>query len=253
MSRKFTFGGSYASAPSYGALTTAWIAITSESNTTIINALNNLETALNSYGLISKLIALYPFVGGTDLKHSYNFKNTALYQLAFSGGWTHNSLGIIGNGVNTFANTGIIASSTQTINGGGFGVYNRTNNAGAYYDFQNGTSNELLALKFSDNNLYANAGSVVYTPIFNPDPRGLWLTDWDGSNINTYRNGVLFQNIVKSVTSLQSTQYAISANFNPSNRNYAMAYALNDDLTPTEHANFYTAVQAFQTTLSRNV
>jgi hypothetical protein len=253
MSRKFVFGGSYASAPSYGVLTTAWILATGETNTTILNALNTLENNLDTYELTSKVIALYPFVGGTAIKHSFNFKNTALYQLSFLGGWTHNANGITGNGTNSFANTGIIASATQTVNGGGFGVYNRTNNAGAYYDFQNGTSNEILALKFSDNNLYANAGSAVYTPVFNPDPTGLWVTDWDGSNVDTYRNGTLFQNRVKAVASLQSTQYRISANFNPSNRNYAMAHVFNDDLTSTEHANFYTAVQAFQTALSRQV
>jgi hypothetical protein len=208
---------------------------------------------LNTYGLTSKLIALYPFVGGTDVKHSFNFIDTALYQLSFLGGWTHSTNGITGNGTNSYANTGIIASSTQTVNGGGFGVYNRTNNAGAYYDFQNGPSNEILALKFSDNNLYANAGSAAYTPVFNPDPRGLWVTDWDGSNVDTYRNGAIFQARVKAVASLQSQQYAISASFNPSNRNYAMAHVFSDDLTPTEHANFYTAVQAFQSALTRQI
>ena len=57
----------------YGTLTTAWIAATGETDLTILGALNTLETDLNTYGLTGKTRALYPIVGGTSTKHSYNF------------------------------------------------------------------------------------------------------------------------------------------------------------------------------------
>ncbi len=75
------------SGPSYGTLTTAWIAATGETDTTILSALNTLESDLTTYGLTSKMKALYPMVGGTSTKHSYNFMNTSQYQLRHSLGW----------------------------------------------------------------------------------------------------------------------------------------------------------------------
>ena len=116
------------SGPSYGALTTAWIATTGETDLTILGALNTLESDLTTYGLTAKLTALYPFAGGTSTKHSYNFMNTAQYQITFNGGWTHSSTGSLPNGTNAYANTGILASSFGSDYMLNF--YSRTNTAG---------------------------------------------------------------------------------------------------------------------------
>ena len=84
-----------------GALTTAWIAATGETDTTIISALNTLETDLTTYGLTAKIKALYPMVGGTAAKHKFNFMDArdtdAAYRLTFNGGWTHSSTGALPN------------------------------------------------------------------------------------------------------------------------------------------------------------
>jgi len=93
------------SGPSYGTLTTAWIAATGETDLTILGALNTLESDMATYGLTAKIKALYPMVGGTAGKHSYNFMNTAAYQLTFNGGWTHSSTGALPNGTNAYADT----------------------------------------------------------------------------------------------------------------------------------------------------
>ena len=44
----------------YGPLTTAWITATGETDVTILGALNTLESDLSTYGLTSKIKALYP-------------------------------------------------------------------------------------------------------------------------------------------------------------------------------------------------
>jgi len=116
----------------YLPLTLAWIAATSETDTTILNALNTFEASLIANGMnTGDLIAYYPMVGGTQTKHSYNFMNTALYQLTFFSGWTHSSTGALPNGTNAYANTGINASTVFTQNNNHCGVYSRTNVAGA--------------------------------------------------------------------------------------------------------------------------
>ena len=117
----------------YGALTTAWIAATSETDTTIISALNTLETDLTTYGLTSKMKALYPMVGGTAAKHKFNFMDSrdldAAFRLTFNGGWTHSSTGALPNGTNAFADTFLKPSITLSQNNCGFSYYSRTNRA----------------------------------------------------------------------------------------------------------------------------
>jgi len=68
------------SGPSYGTLTTAWIAATGETDLTILGALNTLESDLTTYGLTAKMKALYPMVGGTAAKHKYNFMDAMQIQ-----------------------------------------------------------------------------------------------------------------------------------------------------------------------------
>lgn len=116
----------------YLPLTTAWIAATGETSTTILNALNTFEASMIANGMNSgDLIAYYPMVGGTQTKHSYNFMNTALYQLTFFSVWTHSSTGALPNGTNAYANTGINANTVFTQNNNHVGFYSRTNVAGA--------------------------------------------------------------------------------------------------------------------------
>lgn len=89
-------------------------------DTTQKSAVNQLVLDIKGYSLWSKITGLYPFVGGTSTTHSYNLKNTAQYQLTFSGGGTHSSTGYLPNGINGYANTGIYPLS---LNDFGFGFY----------------------------------------------------------------------------------------------------------------------------------
>lgn len=116
----------------YLPLTTAWIAATGETSTTILNALNTFEASLITNGMNSgDLIAYYPMVGGTSTKHTFNFINTANFPLSFLGGWTHSGNGALPNGTNAYANTGINANTVFTQNNNHVGFYSRTNVAGA--------------------------------------------------------------------------------------------------------------------------
>ena len=247
------------SGPSYGTLTTAWIAATGETDLTILGALNTLETDLTTYGLTAKMKALYPFVGGTSTKHSYNFVNTAAYQLSFVGGWTHSSNGALPNGTNAYADTGI-KRNVMAANSAAFGVYIRNNN------------NDLRAdIGVTDANWNTLVSGVIYSAINSSNPRLLGATATSvgfthasltsaSSFHRVYRNGALFatDNEASSGTNGTTLNFYIAAQNNGgsaiwySNKQLALTF-LSDGLNATEAANFYTAVQAFQTTLSRQV
>ena len=105
----FAFVKQEAAAAGNGPLTTAFLAATGITDATITTALNNLETGLTTYSLGSKMVALYPMVGGTASAHKFNLKDPrdldAAFRLVFSGGMTHSSTGVLFNGVNGYGNT----------------------------------------------------------------------------------------------------------------------------------------------------
>jgi hypothetical protein len=251
---------------SYGTLTTAWIAATGETDLTILGALNTLETDLTTYGLTSKMKALYPFVGGTAAKHKYNFMDArdldAAFRLTFSGGWTHSSTGALPNGTNAFANTFFNASTQLTATSGNIGVYLRTNNTGNTVDFGASISGNKIYLvpDFNGSTGYASyASEFGYTKA---DTTGLYslgrLSSVD-SNVKLFRNGTTnLYNDNPAAMSLPNGSIYLGARNDDgtaaffSSRQLALAYA-SSGLTNAEIANFYTSVQTFQTTLSRQV
>jgi hypothetical protein len=241
--------------PSYGTLTTAWIAATGETDLTILGALNTLETDLTTYGLTSKMKALYPFVGGTAGKHSYNFINTAAYQLTFNGGWTHSSTGALPNGTNAFADTKLNASTVlASFNSNHISYYSRTQNLTDSANMGGGSGSAYLTLERStqwNGNTFLN---------FAIDPTtSLFINTRTANNVQKlYRNGIQLgsTNTATSTISANAALYLGARNIGGGNqysvRECALA-SIGDGLTDTEAANFYTAVQAFNTTLSRQL
>lgn len=75
-------------------------------DSTITTAINTLVVELKGYGIWSKIIAFYPFVGGTASAHKFNLINpqdlNAAHRLVFNGGITHNASGITGNATNAY-------------------------------------------------------------------------------------------------------------------------------------------------------
>lgn len=249
------------SGPSYGTLTTAWIAATGETDLTILGALNTLETDLTTYGLTAKMDALYPFVGGTSGKHSYNFMNTAQYQLTFNGGWTHSSTGALPNGTNAYADTGFNVNTYKDNNH--LSYYIRTNldevrvdagligSIGQYFDVESRISN----VGYFGNHIAAVNVNFAVT-----DSRGLWLNTRTTSTLQkVYKNGTSQgSNTASGTTAINGNVYLGARNLVGTGANLystkQTAFAsIGDGLDDTEAANFYTAVQTFQTSLTRQV
>ena len=158
-------------ASSYTARTTAFIAATGISDTTIINALNTMDLSLISNGLDTKMKALYPFVGGTASTHKYNFMDArdldAAFRLTFSGGWTHSSTGAKPNGTNAYADTYLQPSVSLSQNSTHLSYYSRTNLSLDYGvpigSYDNTTKGQLIIFARSTGNVMFNR---INTPTF---------------------------------------------------------------------------------------
>jgi hypothetical protein len=223
-------------------------------------AINTLVVDLKGYSIWTKMKAIYPFVGGTNAKHTWNLKNTAQYQISWFGGVTSSVNGVQFNGMNSYGVTGLIPSTTLTSSSGHLSIYPRTNIGEDKYDIGVVTfpNDNMIASRYSTNLFYVNYGAATYPNISNTDSRGHFI-----NNRNSVTNTTGFKNGVRVINSVQTGGLATNPIFIGALNNNAVAASVSskqfaftsigDGLTDTEAANFYTAVQAFQTTLGRQV
>jgi hypothetical protein len=225
-------------------------------------AINTLVVDLKGYSIWSKMKALYPFVGSTASQQKFNLKDPrdldVAFRLVFSGGITHSSNGVDPNGVNATADTKITSASLGT-----------SSLSMWYYSREN----------IGTNSLIGNANKLFFTPILTANSNAYYAlnSDFQGgtatfipsnfsgllglnrtgtSNFKAFRNGASYKTLA-SVTGAGTE----AGNITLFQRNGVGQYTANqcafasigDGLTDTEAANFYTAVQAFQTALNRNV
>lgn len=263
MSKKLFY---YGSTSSYTARTIAFVAATGISDLTIINALNTLDLALISGGIDSKMIALYPIVGGTATTHKYNFMDAqdtnAAFRLTFNGGLTHSSTGILGNLGNGYIDTNCLHSNLNQ-DSTHISFYSRTSANIARFDMavMNGASTSRLEIicRWTDNTMYYGANCGELSAGSPTNGAGLFVANRTASNVlNAWRNSTkLATSATVSVATTAFNVYILARNFNGvvdlySSREVAFA-TIGSGLTDADVANLYTAVQAFQTSLSRQV
>lgn len=177
----------------YNPLTTAWITATGETDTIILSALNNFETEITAIGL-SKFYYLYPMVGGTSTKHSYNFINTAQYPITWFGGVTHNSNGYTPNGTTGYGNT-TFNPLTVGITKTDFGVtmYSRTASiAGnqSHVGATDGGSSQILLLELSGSWAVAAYDTSGFSWVDGTTRKGMFTIVRDGATSQKfYKNG----------------------------------------------------------------
>ena len=242
------------------------------------SAINTLVTDLKTYGIWSKMKAIWPFVGGTSSTHKWNLKDPrdldAAFRLVFSGGWTHSSTGALPNGTNGYGDTKFIPSTGFTNNNTHLSFYSRTNSVPASGEFADMGAYKQPSLNLIEIQCRHSTNVTRYSQydftngrlsVSNSDARGFFI----GSRISNislkgYKNGVLSGTNTNTnsnnITTNDTDAIYISAmngggsdpTSSYSNRECAFA-SIGDGLTDTEAANLYTAVQAYQTTLSRNV
>jgi hypothetical protein len=242
------------------------------------SAVNQLVLDLKSYNIWTKMKALYPALGGTASTHKWNLKDPrdldAAFRLTFSTGWTHSSDGMTPNGTSAYANTFLIPNTHLTNNDSHISVYLKTNsdNNGVDIGIQDDMGTGVVQSTYyirtkNSNNLTATIQTTDLNRISgsNTDSRGFYITSRTSSIIlKQYKNSSIFGTNTNTSTGtrarysipLSTLRYINDAGSNIytsySNRELAFA-SIGDGLTDTEAANFYTAVQTYQTTLGRQV
>jgi hypothetical protein len=267
-----TFSNSNGSSGRFRAYTTflssdpdvnAFLSATGITDETTVIAMDTLVGDLKGYGLWSKMIAIYPFVGGTATTHKYNLKNPvdsdAAFRLSFVGGWTHSSTGALPNGVNAYANTFLSPSQTNYLDFA-YGDYLRTNSDGVFAEMginliPNGAQ---FYPRLSNNINMAYASTSVL--VANTDSRRSFFFSQQSGALTNYKDGLPVDTRAYTPNNISTevVSYFLSArNLNPgagqySNRQKAFTFFSNG-IDSTEASNLHAAIVAFQTTLGRQV
>lgn len=231
-------------------------------------ALNTLYNSLNADGIISKLYALYPFVGGNSTAHSYNLIDTTQYQISFFGSWTHNSNGITGDGSTTYANTFFIPAISPPVGfvaSGTMGVYSRSSGQDKYDMGCFIVGNKQTALITRYEGALPGSSTMLSWPVnasvTQTDGSGLFVGNTNSSDTSTqgiWKNGSQIATILTTGINANSTRTLYIGGVNASgftertSRNYALAL-IGQGLTAAQQVSLYNAVQAYQTTLGREV
>ena len=238
----------------------AFITAASITDPTQQAAINTLVVDLKGYNVWTKMKAVYPFVGGTATTHKFNLKNPldtdAAFRLVFNGGWTHSSTGALPNGTNAFADSFVNVGTHLALNSTHVSVYSRTNVDRLAPSISNviGSVPDEVSMFLKTGNIFVlRVNSSQTMQPTNLDSRGFFIGNRaNATQITLSIRGTQTTTANNSI-SVSTTSLKLGG-ISPFFDNKQIAFSsIGDGLTPTELTNFYTAVQAFQTTLGRSI
>jgi hypothetical protein len=257
----------FASVPAYDPDAQAFFTASGLTGATELNAVNQLVLDMKAYGIWTKMKAIYPFVGGTAALHKWNLKDPqdldAAFRLVFNGGWTHSSTGATPNGVNAYADTYLVQSAEfANDNNIHLSYYSRTNvntNSVEIGCFDNTRACQILirnsGIVPSSTRTFLN--NLTESNFVDANSLGFYTTNRIGTSVKIFKNSTLSVNNTNAANGRTTISFYIGAqNFFGANLRSSKECAfssIGDGLTDTEAADFYTAVQNFNTTLTRNV
>jgi hypothetical protein len=233
--------------------------------TTEQSATLQLVLDLKANSLWTPMKAVYPMVGASAEACKQNLKSSS-FTGTFTSGWTFASTGVTPNGTSAYMDTGFLPSTNSTTNNVHLSFYSRTNNSFGSYPVEMGAEiiggavAFALAVLMPSDPFKGRIGGGVAVSYSNSNSSGFYtISRTSSTNIFGQKNGTtqatnttsqVFASVPYNIW-IGCLNAANSVNI-PSNRQCALA-SIGDGLTDTQASNFYTAVQAFQTTLSRQV
>lgn len=239
-----------------------FVAATGITDLTIIDSLQTLVVSLKNNNIWDKLLAIYPFVGGTSTTNKYNLKDArdldAAYRIDFQSNFSFASTGVTGNGLGS-ARTFLNPSIDLSQNSFSVVMYSRTNSDNTSYDFgaTNGTSG-ISAQSRNGGRMYVRGATSIEIDGASSSSAGLFYVRRTASSSFQFKPanfslGGEFNGTITSTTLPNEEMYfgGLSGS-NYSTREYAWL-SIGDGLTSTEAINLGNAVITFQTDLSRNV
>jgi len=230
-------------------------------------AVNTLVTSLKAANIWNLLLVIYPMVGASAASCAQNLKS-ASYTGSFVGGWTFSSTGAKPNGVDGYMQTNFNFVSTTASYNNHFSMYSRTQDS-SVSGFNLGCQETLGGPQIGLYQYYAavsQKGTTIYeypttAPVINnTNTLGYQIGSRTSiSDARLYFNNILLAtNTVTSSFSQPNKSVTLAAINNPSSvQNFTphenAFTTFGDGLNGTQASSLYTSVQAFQTTLSRQV
>lgn len=224
--------------------------------TTEQNATKQLVADLKANGLWASMKAIYPMVGASAAACAQNLKSSS-FTGSFTTGWTFASAGVNGNGTSAYFDTNCIITTDLPSTNYGVGFYKRSNNLSMSADIGRETANLNIYSKYSpDGNTY-HRGIGATPDNYSQTPNNGFYHQYGKTASST-----AFYNGTKKLTGGAGNSNSVGLSlclagliYTPTGFNSSQYTFLftSEALTDTQASNFYTAVQAFQTTLSRQV
>ena len=223
------------------------------------NAINTLVVSLKGYSIWTKFKAIYPIVGGSASSHAVNLKTPGTHNLTYGTGVTHSSNGMIGNGTTGYANTNLQPSTILLQNSTHYSFYSRTNLNLSQIEMGAGIFLNILQIRTTGITYHRVNGSALAQHA-DGNSLGFYTGNRTASTvINAWKNGVKTATGPNTLSAPPTANNIFILGLNnsgvlnyPSTKECAFS-SIGDGFTDTEAANFYTAVNAYQVALSRNV
>ena len=220
-------------------------------------AVTQLVLQMKALGIWAPMKAIYPMVGSSAAACAQNLKS-ASFTGTFSSGWTFASTGVTPNGSSAFMDTNLNLNTMNSISDISYGYYCRTNtlSSGSFgwgVPSTNSPPNEFW-IRYTDGNKYGylfdggNDGGAV------SDCRGFNAMSRIGLNVKFIQLNSTIATYASSASGTLSSRNFIFARGGQGyeDRENALGF-IGDGITSQNMSDFYTTVQAFQTTLSRQV
>ena len=222
-------------------------------------AVNQLVIDLKANSLWTPMKAIYPMVGSSAAACAQNLKSSS-FTGSFSSGWTFASTGATPNGTSAYMDTGLNDNTELSLNSAHLSYYSRTNlitggnkAAAGCYD---GSSVFVIQPKYTDGKFYGS----VHSPEINvliPSTQGNFINSRTASNSlkSYFNNSILVSGTTASILKINRNIYVGGVN-GPSliYGGFECAFSsIGDGLSDAQASAFYTNIQNFNTTLSRNI
>jgi hypothetical protein len=222
-------------------------------------AVNQLVLQMKTDGIWTKMKAIYPMVGASAAAGAQNLKSSS-FTGTFTSGWTFSSQGgstVKGSGA--YMDTGLRGSIDLNSSSAHNSYYNNLAISGsANVVIGDGLINSLFTAVYQNQDLFYSGNACgAETTALGSTTAFLLSNKQSATILKQIKNSLILKTstvVNTGFTSLQNiylNNYNNGTNFSAGSR---CAFAsIGDGFTDTEASNFYTAVQAFQTTLSRQV
>lgn len=225
-------------------------------------AINDFVVSLKGFSIWSMIDWMAGMVGGNAACNGMNWILPGTDDIVWSGTITQNANGVTGNGTDGYGDTGV--TPTDVGANGGFTFYKRVHGTGDNNIPVGVDDGALNSFVFVENNAFGQkygrfGGDEIAVQAGAPGI-GTWAVNrtsstdlqlyYNGASVNTNTNLVVFVGLALPFFILARNQGGSENNF--CNGNYCF-FALHAGMTPTQAANFRTAIQSLQLALSRNV